>query len=410
MMQIICDALHEAAHSTQEVTLEYLVSGSDIWTFTCNILGVDAVRGKFQFLRREGEVPREYAIKYLFRITLPCGKVVPNEDALRTHEAAIARREHRAREILSLRADVTVLAPNTGSYKCLDTVDGSLNGQPRQFYVFGAENRTKTMAVIHAKDALAAQRAMSLVESPHSFWECFDILLKAHFIWVAWLSLRREGREIAQALRGDTPVLDDGASIAERLQREALYHEAGLNHAAYGAGADLMWFEGREPDYLALFELADKVPAELLRQYLIYSYETSEYFNYKKEHDDRDISSFIHYGLCRKCHPPSIEEVVEKLPIRMLRDLVAASGSNFKARSGAVLGQHLLGRITPQQEAEARKHSRIPQYQMLPPPGLSWKDFQFIRQDYKWMVHELAQWMFNGMSPPKAGQIFKAMV
>lgn len=410
MMEIVCDALNEAAHSAQEVTLECLGSGSEVQTFTCNILCVDAVRGKFQFLRSGSEAPREYSIKYLFRITLPWGKVVPNEDALRTHEAAIARREHRAREIVSLRADVTALAPHTGRYKNFGTLDGSLNGQHRQFFIFGAESGVKTMAVIHAKDVWSAQRAMSLVESSHGFWECFDLLLKEHFIWVAWLNLRRKGREIAQTQPGDMPLLDDGASVEEHLQRESLYREAGLNHAAYGAGADLEWFEGREPDYLALFELADKVPSGLLRQYLIYSYRASEYFNYDKEQDDRDISSFIHYGLCRKCPPPLIEVMVEKLPIRVLRDLIAASGSTFKARSGAVLGQHLLGRITPALEAEARKHSRIPQYQILPPPGLSWKDFQFIRQDYKWMVHELAQWMFNGMSPPKAGEVFKALV
>ncbi|MDO8252826.1 MAG: hypothetical protein Q7T78_24325 [Rhodoferax sp.] len=78
------------------------------------------------------------------------------------------------------------------------------------------------MAVIYAKDALAAQRAMSLVDSPHSFWECFDILLKAHFIWVAWLSLRREGREIAQDLRGDMPILDDGKRPTNTILARAI--------------------------------------------------------------------------------------------------------------------------------------------------------------------------------------------
>ncbi len=54
--------------------------------------------------------------------------------------------------------------------------------------------------------------------------------------------------------------------------------------------------------------------------------------------------------------------------------------------------------------------ARFKRYQLLPPPGWDWDQFQFFRTDYRNMLDALHKWVFNGWAQPKASERFTAMV
>lgn len=236
--------------------------------------------------------------------------------------------------------------------------------------------------------------------------------------------MRESGRKRAAEIRGSLPILqklDKSVNLdyedalnremvyrQEHMDRMAMYQAAGLNHQEYGPGADLLWFEGQAVDYEAVFAWARQLPITVLRDYLINAFDSTELFH-SKDISQRKLQLEESHKLVTKRADIPLREHMETLSIKRVREMMQASGSTLKARSKAPLMDFLLGHMTPTMERQIRSESKAPNYKNLPPPGLSWDDFQFLRQDYKWMYYSLNEWFFAGYATPKAVEVFLAL-
>lgn len=158
-------------------------------------------------------------------------------------------------------------------------------------------------------------------------------------------------------------------------------------------------------DYEAVFAWASRLPTPVLRDYLINSYGSIELFHIKDVSPSKLQLEENHKLVTKRVDSP-LREHMETLSIKRVREMMQASGSTSKARSKAPLIDFLMDHMTSPLEIQIRSESTIPNYQNLPPVGLSWDDFQFLRQDYKWMYASLREWLAAGYAAPKAEEVF----
>jgi hypothetical protein len=267
--------------------------------------------------------------------------------------------------------------------------------------------------VLYAKNEHQLRRALSVLDWDMGFWEAFPIMLQSHFFWVGWERLREAGRKRAAEIRGSLPLLQKPCKSVRfeyqmELDRMAMYEAAGLSHQEYGPGAELNWFEGQAVDYEAVFAWADRLPTAVLCDYLINSFASNEIFHSKDVSQTKLQLEEAHELMIRRANCP-LRDHMDSLSIKRVRELIQASGSTLKANSKAPLIDFLFGHMTPTLESQIRSESKIPNCQNMPPPGLSWDDFQFLRQDYKWMYGSLNYWFFGGSAAPKAAEIFSTL-
>ena len=290
------------------------------------------------------------------------------------------------------------------------SINGTINGQTRNFYAFKGYSSKPSTAVVYAKSEADANRCMRLLDCENSVWEVFAVFLQAHFLWPAWLNLREQAQAYAAELRAGLALLPPDADGWACREREDFYIERGLTWQDWGPTACLESIEGAELDFELLFRFADIVPAPLLNLYLIVAFDSAQLFDEIDRIDTTTLEQFMHYGLAIAQPRPNVETAIDTMVISRLRELVEIAGTGFKARGSAAIREHLKGVMTPRLQIEAIRRAKYKKYQLLPPPGWSWKQFQFFRSDYRCMLDALHRWMFNGFAQPRAAERFKALV
>lgn len=403
-------ALEHYAKEGCEIEIERLLGGGETYKFSGRVADVASTEDRV-IVHRDGREPQSYWIRYLFRIVDSTGKTTENKAALAKHREVQARRDSQVTDgqrALQDQAFVPSVRHSTNAFA--GKVSGSINGRDSEFLAFKSNGDKPRLAVVYGKSEEAAARCMRLLDAETSNWDVFASYLQAHFLWPAWLNLRRQAQAYATDLRAGLPVILPEADDWQRAQREALYKERGLTWADWGPTAGLYSLEGAELDYEALFEMADKVPVSLLNLYLIVAFDSAQFFDEIDRVDPGTLRLFIQHGLAAARPAPTGLQAIETMAIAKLRELVTIAGTGFKAQSGDKLRAHLKTCWSPQLETEAVRRARYKRYQLLPPPGWDWDQFQFFRSDYRNMLEALHQWMFNGWAPPRASERFSAMV
>lgn len=404
-------ALKLAVQKQQAVQLTYLAGGGVQRTLKGCILSVSENDEQCMVQREDESRPRQYWIRYLFTLIDENGIETSNEPALQKHREVLEQRKQRENNGQRLLADSNFVPPRTYVTSALaGKLNGTINGEKRDFYFFQTKDSTARGAIIYARDEINAVRCMQLLDTDHSVWDFFAVYLQAHFIWPAWLTLQKEAQAKATKARDGMPKLPPDADWDQRTKREALYASCGLSEENYGATAKITSLEGEPIDFISLFDMADRVPTNLLNLYLMIAWNSNQFFDDIERVDDSTLKQFIRYGFVAELPDPSTEEALERLPIAKLRELVAFAGTGFKARSGDALRAHLRSCMTPALALEAMRRLKRPKYQLLPPPNWTWEQFQFLRSDYQDMIRDLSQWLFNGRVSPEASKRFTTLV
>jgi hypothetical protein len=402
-------ALEQYANDGSLIQFERL-SGMETYTFSGSVVSV--IPGEDRVLvRREGREPESYWIRYFFRIADCEGKTTENKAALAKHREAQDRRDTRAADGQRALVDHSFI-PNTHyeTSAFASKVAGSIHGRACEFFAFKSKNDKPVLSVVYARDEAAATRGMLLLDAEVSTWDVFASYLQAHFLWPAWLNLREQARAHAAKLRAGASVLLPEADGWQRTDREAFYKDHGLTWEDWGATASLYSLEGAELDFEALFAFADRVPVSLLNLYLIVAFDSVQFFDQIERVDADLLRQFIRHGLAVAQPLPTGTEAIDTMAIAKLRELVKIAGTGFKARSASEIRDHLKTCWSPMLECEAVRRAHFKRYQLLPPPGWDWDQFQFFRADYRNMLDALHQWMFNGRVPPKAAERFTAIM
>ncbi len=403
-------ALEHYAREGCEIEIERLAGGGATYSFRGKVAHVSASEDRV-IVQRDGREPQSYWIRYLFRVIDSNGKTTENKAALEKHLEAQARRDTRAADEQRALVDQTFLPSVSNSTNAFaGKVSGTINGRDSEFFAFKSQGDKPRLAVVYGKSEEAAARCMRLLDAETSTWEVFARYLQSHFLWPVWLTLRRQAQDYAIELRAGLPLVLPHADGWQRAEREALYKDRGLTWADWGPTAGLYSLEGAELDYEGLFAMADRVPVSLLNLYLIVAFDSAQFFDEIDRVDAGTLRQFIQHGLAAARPAPTGLEAIETMAIAKLRELVTIAGTGFKAQSGDKLREHLQTCWSPRLESEAVRRARYKRYQLLPPPGWDWDQFQFFRADYRNMLDALHQWMFNGWAPPKAYERFTAMV
>ncbi len=403
-------ALERAAQDGRPVELERLSGGGETYTFTGCIVSVTSSEDRC--LVRRGECPdlKSYWIRYLFRMVDADGTKTDNRAALAKHQEVLERREQRATDGQRALVDMNfVPIPALVTSGLEGKTTGSINGKPCEFYVFKGRSSKPALAVVFAKSEQAAVRCMGLLDSENSTWDVFASYLQAHFLWPAWLNLREEAQERATAVRAGLPILPADAAWDLHREREKLYETNDLGYNEFGPTASVFSLEGEVGDFESLFALADRVPATLLNLYLIVAFDSAKFFDEIDRVDSATLKQFMHYDLSIACPEPTADEALETMTITRLRELVEIAGTGVKAKGSAALREHLKTCMTPSLERETVRRAKYKKYQLLPPPGWTWEQFQFLRSDYRFMLNALSRWMFNGWAPPAAAKRFTTL-
>lgn len=407
-------ALNRCFASRETVTLVVIGSEMSEQELLGIIVDVDLDNQSYFLDCKDDDEPKKFTFRFTHRLIDTSGCVIVNPQADEYRENILQTRQDKQTEIHRMQGDDSAISfQDHPSFKVLDSVDGTINSPQRRFYLVGGKHSTSERAVLYAKNEHQLRRALSVLNWDMGFWEAFPILLQSHFLWVGWERLREAGRKRAAEIRGSSPLLQKSALSVRfdyhlELDRMAMYKAAGLSHQEYGPGAALPWFEGQAVDYEAVFAWADRVPTAVLRDYLINVFASNEIFRSKDVSQSKLQLEETHELVIRRANCP-LREHMEYLPIKRVREMIQACGSTLKANSKAPLIDFLLGHMTPTLESQIRTESRIPNCQNMPPPGLSWDDFQFLREDYKWMYGSLNFWLFNGSAAPKAAEVFSAL-
>lgn len=401
-------ALERCAKDGRSVELERL-SGIQTHTFAGRIVSVTPAEDRL-LVQRVDEEPQSYWIRYIYRVVDADGVTTENRPALATQDEALERRRQRAehgQRVLVEQGFVPAVGLVTSSLA--GKVGGMMNGRKCKFFAFKSRGSKAVLAVVYAKDEVAAARCMRLLDAETSTWDIFASYLQAHFLWPAWLNLREQAQVYATELRAGLPALPPEADGWQQAEREALYKERGLTWADWGHTASLYSLEGAELDFEALFALADIVPATLLNLYLIVAFDSTQFFDEIDRVNSSTLEQFMRYGLAIARSAPTVDDALETMAIARLRELVEIAGTGFKAKGAAVLRAHLKTCMTPRLEMETVQRSRYKKYQLLPPPGWTWDQFQFFPADYRAMLNALNQWMFNRWAQPRAAERFTAL-
>lgn len=418
-------ALIRCFASGETVTLVVIGSQMSELEFPGVIVDVDLGNRWYFVKRMEDGIPQKFTFRFTHRLVDASGCVIVNPQADEYMANIFQARQDRQNESQRMLTDDSAISVRGDEkYEVLFRVDGSINNQPRKFYIVSGNGSKSGRAVLYASGEFQLKRALSVLDWDLGFWEAFPILLQSHFLWVGWERLRESGRKRAAEIRGSLPILqklDKSVNLdyenalnremvyrQERMDRMAMYQAAGLNYQEYGPGADLLWFEGQAVDYEAVFAWAGQLPITVLRDYLINAFDSTELFH-SKDISQRKLQLEESHKLVTKRADIPLREHMETLSIKRVREMMQASSSTLKARSKAPLLDFLLGHMTPTMERQIRSESKAPNYKNLPPPGLSWDDFQFLRQDYKWMYYSLNEWLFAGYATPKAIEVFLAL-
>lgn len=406
-------ALEQCAKDGRAIQLERL-SGSQTYMFSGKIVSVTPIEDCC-LVQREGREPQSYWIRYLFRLVDADDVVVENRAALAKHEEVAVQRQQwrdkRAEDGQRVLIDADFIPDITLETSSLaGSIEGAINGQRCNFYAFKSRSSRPAAAVVYAKNEVAAARCMRLLDSGNSTWDVFASYLQAHFLWPAWLNLRDQAQGYATELRAGLQLLPPEADGWARQAREELYKDGGLTWADWGATARLESLEVDELDFESLFELADRVPAPLLNLYLIVAFDSAQFFDQIDRVDSSTLKQFMLHGLAIAQPVPTADAALDVMAISGLREFVEIAGTGFKARGAAALREHLKTCMTPSLAMEAVRRARYKKYQLLPPPGWTWEQFQFFRADYRFMLGALHQWMFNGWAQPQAEGRFRALV
>lgn len=402
-------ALQRCAKDGQSVQLERLVGGGETYTISGKVVSVTPYEDRCVVQREERE-PQSYWIRYLFRLINADGTTVENRAALSKHTEVAVQREKRAEDGMLTLMDLNFVPDlRLSTSTPAGPIDGTINGRACSFYAFKSHNSKHSTAVIYAKSEAAADRCMRLLDSENSVWDVFAVFLQANFLWPAWLSLREQAKAYATELRAGLERLPHEADGCARREREEFYEERGLAWQDWGPTASLDSIEGEDLDFESLFRFADKVPAPLLNLYLIVAFDSVQFFDEIDRVNATTLEQLMHYDLAIAQPAPTVEAAIDTITISQLRELVEIAGTGFKARGAASIREHLKGAMTPHLQIEAVRRARYKKYKLLPPPGWSWKQFQFLRADYRSMLDALHQWMFNGWAHPRAEERFKAL-
>lgn len=403
------EALERCAKDGRAVVLERLSAGGTTYTFQGTIQDVTPAEDRCT-VKEVDRAPRSYWIRYLFSVVDADGTKVLNRAAHNRHAEVQAERAQRAEDAQRTLVD-TSFTPDAAyvTSSAAGTVDGTINDVPHTFYAFKGRSSKPAAAVVHATSQAAANRCMRLLDAETSTWDVFASFLQSHFLWPSWLTLREAARARAAEIRDGLPVLDASADGWARRDREALYEGQGLTWAAWGPCASLDALEQEPLDYQSLFDLADRVPPAILNLFLIVAYNSVRFFDEIERVDARTLQQFIHHGLAVAQPAPTASEALQTMAIARLRELVTMAGTGYKAKDAASLRIHLEAHLTPQLAREAVRRARYKRYQLRPPPGWTWEQFQFFRADYRHMLDALHQWMFNGWAQPEAERIFRKL-
>lgn len=240
-------ALIRCFASGEAVTLVVIGSQMSELEFPGVIVDVDLGNRWYFVKRMEDGIPQKFTFRFTHRLVDASGCVIVNPQADEYKANIFQARQDRQNESQRMLTDDSAISVRGDEkYEVLVRVDGSINSQPRKFYLVRGNSSKSGYAVLYVSDEFQLKRTLSVLGWDMGFWEAFPILLQSHFVWVGWERLRESGRKRAAEIRGSLPILqklDKSESLdheteldrelvytKESMDRLAMYQAAGLNH------------------------------------------------------------------------------------------------------------------------------------------------------------------------------------
>lgn len=353
---------------------------------------------------------RRVSLSHLVRIRLPDGRVIESPAVLALHKQIMREREEERQLVQRVQEETSYIpACAQGNVNLLAEVAATVGGLPKMAYAF-VRPQNVHIVVLLARSKKDAQRAMGLLLSDFLYWDAVGVLVKAHLLWVHWHLLRAHCAETAARIRRSQPFLDAHDSYERKDERTALYDQFGLNEERYGAWVSTECMETYDPDWETIFAWFDAKPTPLLTQFLTKAWDSRRFI---EEPDDdlntETLDAFILNGFAERettqKRPP--QEMLSDVNAGQLREWIKEAGSTFKSRSTQALRDHLLELAPSFIEERLLARQPIPRVRFLTPPGLSWRQFQNFRQNYRNMIETMLYWLHSGNIAPEADKFYR---
>lgn len=343
-------ALADFVGTTQEVEFERRGSSDSTYTLHGIVVSVDHKNGTIQIQRTRthaGEV-HEMGLWYFLSATPRTGLKIQNRIAVERNE--MFREKQRDREAAVVSATLNLAyRPDPTNRRTLfvGRRQGHLNGYPTERYVYqGLEGGRREVGLIAS--SLAA--ADNFISRQEIFMPLDDMVwhaINSRVLWPAGIAFDRQVKSSAWSL-----------------------------------------------DWFKLFDVLAGIPKDALKEYLDLIHRGCMDSSLSVARKVSDTTSLSMRGLLVvESSPNSFVEILERVPVAGLRQLLKEASSNSKARTRVTLIEALSSLMTPELEASAVRLMRSSRMQVKAPAGLAFDEFDRAIRELRDSIFLMRQWL-----------------
>lgn len=343
-------AIADFVGTSEEVEFERRGGSDSTYTLHGTVVSVDRKNGTVQIQRTRthaGEV-HEMGLRYFLSATPRSGLKVQNRVTVDRNE--IFREKQRTREAAVASATLDPgYRPDSKNRRSLfvERRQGHLNGYPSERYVYqGVEGGQREVGLI-ASSLAAADHFMSMQEIFMPLDDMVWHAINSRVLWPAGIAFDRQEKSSAWSL-----------------------------------------------DWFKLFDVLAGIPKDALKQYLDLIHGGCMDFSLSVARKVNDATSLSRRGLLTvESSPSSLAEILERVSVAGLRQLLKEASSNFKGRTRVTMIEELSRLMTPELEASAVRLMRSPRMQVRAPAGLAADEFDRAIRELRDSIFLMRQWM-----------------
>jgi hypothetical protein len=342
--------LTDLASTRAEVLFERRGTGDSTYPFHGEVVAVNADSGTIRIRRTRthaGEV-HEMRLHTFLSVAVPSGERTVNRVAYERNEAYRAGQREREEAVAKAMASPA----ERPARKVLRSAYagpglGTLAGYPPDRHVFQDLVHSTRRASLIANSASAAEHFMAMQ----------DIYMPLNdLLWHA---------------------IDGGV-----LWPAAIAFDRQTNPGAWAS------------NWLTLYPALAGLPPNVLREYLDRVRSGERRFATLAPLSEEDVLLLLDRGLLSyEAQPSTAVDLLERVPVAGLRQLLCNAGSSFKARKREELAGELLAHITPMLEDAARLLMRGPLLELKAPGGLDVDEFGRAVTELRQSLFVMRQWL-----------------
>ena len=336
--------------TSEELKFERRGNSDSTYTLHGKVVSVDRKNGTVQIQRTRtnaGEV-HEMGLWFFLSATQRSGVKVENRIVVKRNE--MFREKQRAREAAVARASLNPSYrpdANNRRSRFVGRRQGMLDGFPSERYVYEGLEGDQRKVGLTASSLAAADNFMSMQDIfmplDDMVWHAID----SRVLWPAGVAFDRQ-----------------------------------VNPSAWS----LDWFK--------LFDVLAGIPKEVLKQYLDLIHSGRVDFCVSVARRVSDTTSLSGRGLLEiESAPKSLAEILERIPVAGLRQLLKETSSNLKAETRGALTKELSRLMTSKLEASAIRLMRSPLMRVKAPAGLAVEEFDRAIRELRDSIFLMRQWI-----------------